>query len=227
MLSLSLASLLFLYPASFEQPEVPAPTEVVFAAARLGLDARTLACAGIHGSEVVDLLDEFVQRWESYAQLVVYEAGWADAQNDAFAANAALRLDAGDQQAALDLADALQRAGSARTSMESARTELIEDLVGSSTSSQAAQAVLLASPAACALPAAYRFAAAGDSEAACLGWALVMEAHAQDYDADIPVDARAELTAARSLAAVQVALQHESAQTQPNQLAIDQWMLTQ
>ncbi len=200
-------------------------TEVVQTLNALGLDAESLASIDVIGSEPSVVLDRLVEEYASYESYLALQENIAANQRIVHISNAALRDQSDDVEAqqALDEAEAQvvllsNLARDTKTALVNtildglANTQLIAPVIHSLGSQQ--------------LPPAYRVAVDTPDEAQLLAWALKMQAAAQANDTGITNEAQDAIGAAQAQYDVQSALGRVVTHEQPNQLTIDEWVLT-
>lgn len=199
-------------------------TEVLEAAMVLGMNAETLACADIHGSEVTTVLDRLAADFEAYQTYRTSLAAAAEAYDAMIRARAATRLDPSDTQLSDDFAAAVTQFEGAQDSTEQLRQSLLLDLTASLTGSELAIAVIRC-PFSCAMPAAYRPTGLVGEEARVLGWALRL----RDCNptGSLPGEATAAISAAESQTSVQLAMLRRDQHTTANQSTIDGWAINE
>lgn len=198
--------------------------QVLEAATMLGMNAETLACADIHGSEVTTVLDRLAADFEAFQTYRASLTGASEAYDAMIRARAATRLDPADIQLSDDFAAAVTQFEGAQDSAEQLRQGLLLDLTASLTGSELAIAVIRC-PFSCAVPAAYRPAGLAGDEARVLGWALRL----RDCNptGSMPGEATAAISAAESQTSVQLAMLRRDQHTTANQSTIDEWAVSE
>lgn len=198
--------------------------EVLEAAMVLGMNAETLACADIHGSEVTTVLDRLAADFDAFQTYRASLTGASEAYNAMIQARAATRLDPTDTQLADAFATAITQFEGAQDSAEQLRQSLVRDLTESLADSGAAIAVIQCSFS-CSVPAAYRPAGLVGDEARVLGWALRL----RDCNptGSMPGEATAAISAAESQTSVQLAMLRRNQHTLANQSTIDEWVVSE
>lgn len=204
----------------------PTPEEVVSAAAFLGIDARSMASAGIVGAEVATLLDRLELDYADYEAYLGDLGSVADAHDDLFGARAACRLDPADQAALTAFNHATSTLATAESDAASKRSALISAICDALATTQEIQDALIDPDLKAVTDPAYRHACDTAEEARRLSWALRLRDRLGGSE-DLPPQAAAEINAAESLVAVQTAIQAVTTHATPNQLAISQWIATQ
>lgn len=221
---LSTLAAAFLCTLPLNQVSNNPPEQVVKAAAMLGIDAHTLACAGVHGGEVGHLLDRLDEHFDDYLSCMAAQEDAHAAQNEIFTANAALRLDPADTEAASRLTAAEAALDLAIQQSAARRDALILTLMSGLADAGHRSVVFGASPRLTDVPGEFRHAAGSDEEARVLAWAVRLRDRVGS--SDLPPEASAVLTAAEGMTIVQTARLWRTTQSTPNQLAIEQWVLT-
>jgi len=208
------------------QAAVNTPEEVVHAAAILGINAETMASAGVYGSEVTTVLNRIR---DSFADVDSYESAMmaaSAAQNEIFGANAELRLNPDDAEAAAGLATATAALSTALSSAALTRSSLIDTVFQGVATHQHWAAVFEAPSILMAAPPEFRHAVLSDEQAAELAWAVRLSERFGDGPGDLPIEASALLTAANGNTNCQLARTWITTHTTSNQLAITQWVNT-
>lgn len=194
--------------------------EVLEAAALLGINAETLACADISGSEVTTLLDRLAGDFDAFQTYMASLREVSEAYTSMIQARSAARLDPTETQLAEALEAMTAQFGGAQASAEQLRQNLLLDLTESLADSEVAIAVIRC-PSSCAVPAAYRPAELAGDQARVLGWALrLLDCNPTG---SMPSEATAAITAAESQTSVQLAMLRRDLHTAANQVALDAW----
>lgn len=216
--------LLAFFPTQAHANE-PTGEDVVLASIILGLNAETLACLDVHGSEVTTVLDRLQSQYDEFELFCSSSVSQSEALALIRSHEATLRFDPSNANATEQRQLAISAANSAASSMTAYRSSLILDLLDGLGDTNLVNQALFANGRINQLPAAYRLAVDTESGADRLRWALDMDARADAGNTTPPAAAQSELATANVQSDVQLAKARATAYTNPNQTSIDLWLL--
>ena len=210
----------------FAASNEPNSNDVALASIVLGLNAESLACLNVHGSEVNTVFDRLETEYDQFDQFLIFQQQLADAIQLQAVYEAMLRLDPNDQEAQAELHNAMTSANAAALSALQSRSLLITNVLEGLADTSMIDEVLFAEGRIAKLPAAYRLAVSTETQADRLCWAIETDTRAQDQGGSTPTEAQSELNTAHAQSTVQLGLARVIAHSQSNQNAIDLWMLS-
>jgi len=211
-----------------QQDSDPAsPERVAEVLGHLGVSGEALAAVGVVPSEVPVFLDRVANQPAAIAEIESSGAAIILSRSEHEAAEAALRLDATDE----DAITAIDTASSGLTDAESrslaARRALLSSALSGLGDADAIGRLFLNEFDASSLPIPYRFAPESSEDTRVLEWALEAARLAEARDVRVPDDAQQAVTSADAQFDVQLALQVVGQHAASNATAIEHWMSVQ
>lgn len=200
--------------------------QVVNAARAIGLNAETLACLDVHGSEPALVLDRLNTEFNTYIQYEALQGQIETQQEIAQQARLVLRDSAenADAQSALD--DSQGQIVLLSNQMRSTRMQLISSVLDGLADASLVQDVLAVEGLYLMLPPEYRLAVESPNDAKDLAWALQMQEIADGNDSELHPSAQQILQHAHAQSDVQTAKARVDAYTLENTTTIEHWMIS-
>ncbi len=195
-------------------------SQVVEAAAVLGITPESLACIGISGADVDEVLDRLAEEFDEYQAYRGRLENAAAAHDRLVAARAAARLDPDDNDAIAELQSAETAVQAAISAAESSKADLIATLTESLCDQQDAACTLM-NPQLLRLAPAYRPAELNEAGVQTLAWALALRERLGGES--LPSAATSAISSAESQYRVQLALTRLQQHAEANQTAMQNW----
>lgn len=195
-------------------------SQVVEAAVVLGVTPESLACIGINGAGVDEVLNRLSEEFDEYQAYRGRLENAAAAHDRLVAARAAARLDPDDNAAITELQSAETAVQAAISAVESAKADLITTLTESLCDQQDAACTLM-SPQFLRLAPAYRPAELNEAGVRTLAWALALRERLGGES--LPSAATSAISGAESQYRVQLALTRLQQHAEANQTAMQNW----
>lgn len=200
--------------------------QVVHAASSLGLDADTLACLDVHGSEPAIMLDRLNEEYATFEQYESLQGQLLEQQQIAYQARAVLRDFANDAEAATALSQAESEILYLRTQVRLTRMSLINTVLEGLADTSLVSDVLDGDGLLFSLPPQYRLAVNSENSAKEIAWALQKQDQADGSNTDLNPDAQQFLQQANTQSDVQLGTVRVQTFGQANETAMEQWMLS-
>lgn len=199
--------------------------EVLDAARTLGMNAESLACLDVSGSEPATVLDRLEDEFASFEQYESLQNQILEQQQIVYRSQAILRdlADNNEAQAALDQAQVrvVELSNIARGVRSTLITTLLDELADTTMIDE----VLSAEGPIASLPPAYRLATDTAQGAKDLAWALRMQERANAQSTSLSGRAHQIISQAESQQDVQLGKVRVSSYQSANQTVIEQWVV--
>lgn len=199
-------------------------SDVSEALGNLGLNAETLAAVDVQPSEVPIVLDRMMEQFSYFDSLVNTQSQLDDLRFEQAICDETLRASPENAEAVATKSQVDQQVADLEIAVEGMRQLLVLSLLEEVADINFVQQIILCEGEITQLPASYRIALPDAEGVRELHWALKLENRLGGDTAQLPAEAAAVLSSARSQVNVNICLARIASYESMNQLAIDQWI---